>query len=254
MGTTDSNGIWFWDENDIFAPVHTALNLGQSNLSAVIQGVRDGLIHYVANEAERTALVATYHPTTTRPLYVFRDNAPAGTELEFTQNGTTWVTVGSTPPKSRLLIANSDRSISNNVWQYIAPMRDPLSSTPTATVADGTDYGPFLYRQNASITDPVSGQGLEAKVPGMYRVSCTVRHNTNSRMNIRSVTPIGNTRYYYGFTSTGYWPVAQLDATWMLKPGERLGFQIMQDSGGTTNLEAYTTTLELSFLGSNASV
>lgn len=36
MGTTDSNGVWFWDENDIFAPVHTALNLGQSNVSTLV--------------------------------------------------------------------------------------------------------------------------------------------------------------------------------------------------------------------------
>src|SRR5690606_23836029 len=90
MGTTDSNGVWLWDESDIIAPIQTALNLGQSNLSGLITELKDLGIHYVANEAARTALVATYAPSATRPLYVYRGDAPAGAKIEFSTNGTTW--------------------------------------------------------------------------------------------------------------------------------------------------------------------
>jgi hypothetical protein len=36
MGSIDANGVWFYDEEDIFAPVHTMLNLSQSNFSELI--------------------------------------------------------------------------------------------------------------------------------------------------------------------------------------------------------------------------
>ena len=93
MGTTDSNGVWFWDENDIFAPVHTALNLGQSNLSSLVTGLRDATIHYVANETARATLATQFVPSASRPLYVHRGNANDGRYLEMTTNGTTWTPI-----------------------------------------------------------------------------------------------------------------------------------------------------------------
>lgn len=41
MATTDSNGIVFYEEGDLFAPVHTALNLLSASVSAALDEVTE---------------------------------------------------------------------------------------------------------------------------------------------------------------------------------------------------------------------
>lgn len=99
MGTTDSNGIWFWDENDIFAPVHTALNLGSSATSAALATFRESIapniIHVVANRVEATDLATSVEVSVDKPLYVHRKDATAAARLEVTTDGVNWLTIGS---------------------------------------------------------------------------------------------------------------------------------------------------------------
>jgi hypothetical protein len=144
MGTTDSNGVWFWDENDIIAPIQTALNLGQSNLSGLVTELKDLGIHYVANTAARAALVATYAPSATRPLYVYRGDAPAGAKIEFSTNGTTWFSVYSSGRAAVTLSMSGDwtnfsgypaptlRVVGNRVFFDSTTLQIKGSATPPA--------------------------------------------------------------------------------------------------------------------------
>lgn len=52
------------------------------------------LIVPVPNTSARDALVATFGPSSTRPLIVYRHDAPAGARIEWTTNGTSWTPVG----------------------------------------------------------------------------------------------------------------------------------------------------------------
>lgn len=249
MGSTDANGVFFYDENDIVSPIHTALNTAQSNLTnTVIPGLRDMGIRYAANETARAALVAQYAPTAARPLYVFRDNAPAGAELEFTQNGTTWTTIGSPPPFALTFVGTANQTLANGSWTWIGPMRNPAATDPNATVGDNTNFGPFTYRTNNPTTE---GQGIVANVPGLYRISAQVRHSSNNRLNMRILSPVGAARAAYGITSTGFFSSQQLEQSYLLKAGQRLAVQIMQDSGGSTATDAGLCSLNMEFIGYN---
>ena len=98
MTTTDANGILRWESTDSVTPLESTLNAGMDSVSAAVTLVKRGLINYVANTSARSALAATFLPTASKPLYVHRQDAPAGYNLEYTINGTTWYTVYPTKP------------------------------------------------------------------------------------------------------------------------------------------------------------
>ena len=90
MATIDSNGVLFYQDSDNFTPP-ASLNLAQANLSSLLSN--SPRFRRVANIAARNALVAsigTANITPDNPLLVWRADAPAGLQLEFTTNGTTW--------------------------------------------------------------------------------------------------------------------------------------------------------------------
>ena len=93
MATIDSNGVLFYQDTDSFTPP-ASLNLAQSNLSDLLAaGVR---FKRVANTTARSALVTSIglaNVTTANPLHVWRADATAGKQYEYTTNGTTWHTV-----------------------------------------------------------------------------------------------------------------------------------------------------------------
>ena len=93
MATIDSNGVLFYQDSDNFTPP-ASLNLAQSNLSDLLSsGVR---FKRVANTTERSALVTSIglaNITAANPLHVWRADATAGRQYEYTTNGTTWHTV-----------------------------------------------------------------------------------------------------------------------------------------------------------------
>lgn len=93
MATIDSNGVLFYQDTDSFAPP-ASLNLAQSNLSDLLGA--SPRFKKVANTTARTALVSsigTANITAANPLLVWRTDAAAGSQLEFTTNGTKWNTV-----------------------------------------------------------------------------------------------------------------------------------------------------------------
>jgi hypothetical protein len=135
MATTDSNGIVFLEETDPISPFHTTINTLQQGTSDAITGIEedieglkegdDGIlvVHQVADVTERAALAATYSPTASKPLYVDRQDAPEGLNLERTSNGTTWRTVPSYDDDSdtwHTLGANGFGSLSSGTTSYTA--------------------------------------------------------------------------------------------------------------------------------------
>ena len=93
MATIDSNGVLFYQDSDNFNPP-ASLNLAQSNLSDLLSsGVR---FKRVANTTARSALVTSIglaNITPANPLLVWRADATAGLQLEYTTNGSTWRTI-----------------------------------------------------------------------------------------------------------------------------------------------------------------
>lgn len=90
MATIDSNGVLFYQDTDSFAPP-ASLNLAQSNLSDLLGA--SPRFKKVANTTARSALVTSIglaNITAANPLLVWRADAAAGSQLEYTTNGTTW--------------------------------------------------------------------------------------------------------------------------------------------------------------------
>lgn len=93
MATIDSNGVLFYQDTDSFTPP-ASLNLAQSNLSSLLG--ESPRFKKVANTTARTALVSSVglaNITPANPLLVWRADAAAGSQLEYTTNGTTWRTL-----------------------------------------------------------------------------------------------------------------------------------------------------------------
>lgn len=83
VGTSPSGVVYATDD----------LELGAAGFvfAASLEG---RLIVPVPNTSARDALVASFQPSSTRPLIVYRHDAPAGARIEWTTNGTSWTPVG----------------------------------------------------------------------------------------------------------------------------------------------------------------
>jgi hypothetical protein len=92
MGTVDANGIYMYEDTDPLVPFASLLNTGQASVSAKFASIDPGLIHYVANVTERDDLASTFLPSASKPLFVYRGNATSGRNIEYTTNGTDWLT------------------------------------------------------------------------------------------------------------------------------------------------------------------
>lgn len=91
MPTTTELGLPLFNGTDNVTPLATTLNLISSTAtSAMLAAVR---IQTVANTTARNALVATFNPTAQKPLFVWRADATAGQNIEYTTNGVDWATV-----------------------------------------------------------------------------------------------------------------------------------------------------------------
>lgn len=93
MTTVDVNGILRWESTDPITPLESTLNAGMDSVSAAVTGVKNGTIHFVANTTERAAKALAFAPSASKPLYVHRQDAPVGMNLEYTTNGTVWRSV-----------------------------------------------------------------------------------------------------------------------------------------------------------------
>lgn len=181
MGTTDSNGVWFWDENDIIAPIHTALNLGQSNLSSLVTGLKDLGIHYVADTAGRTAKAAAYAPTATRPLYVYRGDAPAGAKIEFTTNGTTWFSLYSSGRAAVTLeMSGNWTTFSGYPAPTLRVVGNRVFFDSTTLQIKGTATPPSLVNGTVITLLPANAVPTELRPASAVRGYCDMHGNTNA--------------------------------------------------------------------------
>lgn len=84
------NNIYYPDDSGPFQP---AADMAQMASSIDLRIADQNEIRSVANTTERNALVNAVglpNITTNQPLMVWRADAPVGTQLEYTTNGTTW--------------------------------------------------------------------------------------------------------------------------------------------------------------------
>lgn len=66
---------------------------GPTQIKALAEALEGRVPTYVANTAARDILEAAFVPSATKPLIVFRADAGAGKEIEYTFDGSTWYTV-----------------------------------------------------------------------------------------------------------------------------------------------------------------
>jgi hypothetical protein len=119
---TNPLGLEYPEGADAFQP-HT-------DIQALADSARGRVIVPVASEAVRDALETALPPSTAEPLYVFRADAPAGREIEYTTDGTTWrtlVAAGSSDQKE--LSASPNPTSTTNVTMPSLDMTAQIRST-----------------------------------------------------------------------------------------------------------------------------
>jgi hypothetical protein len=84
MGTTDNNGIYFYEETDSVSPLHTLLNVAQQSVSDALDDT--ARIFPAANAAARAALLVSRGSSSTNPLLVRQ----VDTGEYWEHNGTAW--------------------------------------------------------------------------------------------------------------------------------------------------------------------
>ena len=89
MGTTPG-GLPFPDGSDEFDP--------SGDMQAGFDAADVGRIIPVANTTDRTALASALSPSSSKPLYVHREDANAGARIEVTEDGSEWNIVPSATP------------------------------------------------------------------------------------------------------------------------------------------------------------
>lgn len=135
MGSVNSMGVYEYDRTDGgIGP--TLLNLQASALTAVVSGMLP--IKAVATTAARATHLTAYVAargaiTSVNPCVVWRADAPAGSNIEYTVDGSTWKTL--TPsPTSAALTAETDWTVSANAIKNGGAVR--ISGTLTRSGAN----------------------------------------------------------------------------------------------------------------------
>ena len=130
MGTTDANGIYMYSDTDPLVPFASLLNTGQASVSAKFASVDAGLIHYVANTTERDNLAATFNPSTSKPLFVYRANAAPSARVEYSTGGGTWQALGGYPAAETFSTQGAMTVTSTS----FAPLSNPAAPTLSITL------------------------------------------------------------------------------------------------------------------------
>lgn len=84
MGTTDNNGVYFYEDTDAVSPLHTLLNTGQTSVSNALNAAPR--IFPTATEATRNALLTQRGSSAAKPLFVYRQELQ---RVEY-HDGTRW--------------------------------------------------------------------------------------------------------------------------------------------------------------------
>ena len=179
MALTSPDNIWTPDSSDNYA-LTTDLAATADSIQDAITALRgnNAPTVRVANVAERTTALADHGtPTSSNPLIVFRADAGAGREIEYTTNGTTW----------RSLVAEEDTG-----WVNV----------PTASNTSGTFIARKLgdlvsIKANVSVTISANTTTTIATVPAQFRDVSTRQMSsqwTSGELNYGDITSAGVVR------------------------------------------------------------
>lgn len=195
MTTTDANGIIRWETTDPVAPLEATLNAGMDSVSAAVTTVKRSLINFVSNVTARNALAASFAPSATKPLYVHRQDAPAGYNLEYTINGTTWAAVRQNDTKMAVSTANQTGITG-------AAMVDLTNLSVTITAAAGQSVRiSFVVRTYGSLSTDVvqvtirEGTTNIAEFPAPVN-SANQANTTNTTTGFVVIQPTAGTHTY----------------------------------------------------------
>jgi hypothetical protein len=138
-----------------------------------------GDIVYVPNATARAQLVSDlaaggYAPSSTRPLYVHRGDAPAGMELERTANGTDW------------------RPVNNTTWtgQVGVP---PIPGSGSVNVTVTFPAGYFSHPPHILLTIQNSSQAIATNAAATTTsVACTVRNFQTTQLSGVTLTVLAH--------------------------------------------------------------
>ena len=168
MATIDPNGVLIYQDTDNYTPIHTALNLAQSNLSSLL-GASTQIVR-VSSVGDRNAkATARGSISKANPFVAWRADAADGLQLEYTTNGTTWRTIAdkeyydsldtawvSASLASRYAAPASVRRIGNQVhvhWVCTTSIAANDAALPLLTL-------PVGYRPSTDVAPAVGGQSL----------------------------------------------------------------------------------------------
>lgn len=216
---------------DLFQPHRDIENLARSAT----------VIVPVANRAEADAIASSFNPSPSKPLYV--DRADTGALERNSGNG--WVRYGRASSfHARSLTAT--KSLPNATYDWLGAM-DPISATGTAS----SPPPEFSYETGDATT---YGQGLQANVSGLFRLAAQVTFAANATGNryLRAVVNGATIKRAFAPATSGATTLVELAVTARLEPGDRLGVQAYQNSGGSLNLVTdgnHPTQIAMEYLG-----
>jgi len=94
MGTTAS-GVWYLDPNGSIDPIESVFSTMASSIENAF-GTGYVRTAIATSVTDRNAQATAYGPTNSRPFMVWRTDATAGRNIEFTTDGTNWSIIQNT--------------------------------------------------------------------------------------------------------------------------------------------------------------
>lgn len=135
----------------------------------------------VANTTERSSAATSIGPTASRPLFVYRADAPVGQEIEVTENGTAWRTVmsysGPTAWTVKRTSANANDSFASG------SMVSLLSTTIT-----GAPIGTYLITATLVLSSSITAGGNFRLVVAGVNTTDDARADVNTQVRPTSFT------------------------------------------------------------------
>ena len=161
---SDHNGVMYVEDTDDISPLNALLNALQQSVSDSLDaGVR---IWFANTTAERDALASTMNPSPANPLVVWRRPASRDRYIEYTMDGTTWVSLVQPIMGRRARFRTSDVSVSNATltttggWSGLINNEDPNGDW--TIVSGSTTRANFsgMARIKAHLTYSTNGNGV----------------------------------------------------------------------------------------------
>lgn len=204
MGTTDDNGIYFYDDTD-GAPTPPVLNVGQQSVSDALKRVGYTV---VANITARDSLATAFGPSASKPLMVYRTDAPVGMRYEVNQ-GSGWTVFGA-----------------------VSGVIVPLGSGQIVGTGTESNVGVGSPLKNSGWT--IGSSTVTVPSRSLITVSAALSANTDvvARHLIRVVRRIDATNYETIITSTAYGDrELSVSGQALVEAGANIQVRVYQNSG-----------------------